>query len=155
MNQVGELIRQIAGTAALGQLPTLLATVREVRGGLCTVEAKATGVVFDDVRLQAAEAAAGGVLLSPKAGSDVLVAFFGKQPFVVLAEQVDGVAIQIGDTTVQADEQGIQLARAGANVKDILLDFIAEVQKIIVVSGTGPNVPALEALKTKVTNVLR
>lgn len=49
----------------------------------------------------------------------------------------------------------ISMKNKTESLQKILLDFITEVSKIIVVQGTSPNVPVLQQISQRVKNLLK
>lgn len=130
--------------------------VKSVDGLLCNVDI--AGIEYE-VNLEVAD---GGdvnkVLMTPKVGSDVLVSdLTGEKRYFVLVkcEQIDSVETQIGTTIFKVDSDGVLIKRGDEKLSSLLSDFIAEVKKIIVISGTSPNVVALTAIDTKIKSVLK
>lgn len=64
-------------------------------------------------------------------------------------------------TTKTSDETKMRASKfdiannQGDTERSLWVDFIAEVQKIIVLQGTSPNVGALEAIKTKAKRIFK
>lgn len=98
------------------------------------------------------------IVVYPAQGSKVLCAIIEndtKETTIIKYSEIDSVAIKVGDTDYLVDASGYRIKRGDNNLKQLLNDFISEVQKIIVVQGTSPDVVALEEIKTKINQVLQ
>ena len=97
-------------------------------------------------------------VIYPAAGSKVLCTIIEndtKEAAIIKYSEIESIIYKIGDTDYLINATGYQIKRGNNNLKQLLNDFIAEVQKIIVVQGTSPNVAALEEIKTKINLVLQ
>lgn len=117
------------------------------------------GFVLHEVRLRSViDEGKSKMVVYPKEDSHVLVLMMGSR-------KMDGCLIKISDPEeirVSMDEQetvinkdGVVFNNKGENLNTVLADFITEVTKIIVVQGTSPNVPALEAIKQRLNTILK
>ena len=98
-------------------------------------------VIADELAIYGVELGLGGVDLRPKVGSKCLVLLIEKSTtkgYMLTAEELDGVRV------VSQNE----------SLKDVLNDFIDEVNKIIVVHGTTINKVAVTAIKQRLNKIL-
>jgi hypothetical protein len=124
----------------------------------CTVKREGAPSLFD-VRLNAIDDDLDNYLtVYPAEGSAVLVAIIENmktEAVVIRCSEVKKVKAKIGTTELELDSSGFGLNRANQNLKDVISDLIAEIQKIIVLTGITPNVVALEAIKTRMKTILK
>lgn len=124
----------------------------------CTVERDDAPKLFK-VRLNAVlDDIANKTVVYPAVGSKVLCAIIGndkKEATIIKYSEIDSVATKIGDTNYLVDTNGYKIQRGDNNLKQLLNDVISEIQKIIVVQGTSPDVAALEEIKEKINKVLQ
>lgn len=148
--------------AALNRMPggmTFYATVEAVDDGLHTCTVEADGVAYEDVRLNAVAQEEGrGLWLLPKVGSTVLVTRIGdsNELLVVMASEVDGVKLTIGDTMaatldkdgatvtagetmLQATADGLTLTRGEAGLLKTLTDLCDAILRLTVSTAVGPS----------------
>lgn len=89
----------------------------------------------------------------PKINTLCLIGLVENQPansFLIEASEVEELLITVGESIVQVKEEGIKMTRSGEILKTVLNDLIdkinelnQELQAVIVVQGTTPNVPNL------------
>ena len=92
--QLRQLIREIAGK---GILPTYVAKVDSVGGGVCSVTRVADAMTLDGVRLNASGDDSVGLVLTPKTGSHVLVSSIdGVSWFVCQCSELESVTFNGG-----------------------------------------------------------
>ncbi len=111
------------------------------------------GLEFYDVLL-----GVGTTSIKPVVGCDCLIAIVeGDEAISILiyADEMEEVYLRSGETQLIVSAEGCRIERASENLVDVLSDLILEVQKIIVVVGTNPNVPALEEIKTRLNQILK
>jgi hypothetical protein len=75
--------------------------------------------------------------------------------FLMFADEVDELYLKSGQTQITLSPDGCVIERGSENLLNALTDLVAELQKVVVVVGTSPNVPALEAIKTRLTKILK
>jgi hypothetical protein len=123
----------------------------------CTVEI-AEGLELYDVRLQATTGTINDMAaIKPKVGSVVLVGILENvttEAFVISFSEVEEVTFKIGTAELVIKNNKIKLEAAGFNLKTELSNFIDEVNKIIVLYGTSPNVAQLTAIKLRFQQML-
>lgn len=98
------------------------------------------------------------ITIYPERGSKVLCILVENNPtdaYVLAANNIEEIKGKIDTSEFIINKDGFYIQRGDNNLKSLISDFITEVQNIIVVQGTGPNVPALESIKTKITNLLK
>lgn len=117
------------------------------------------GFEFYDVRLKAAQGSGDRYsILYPRIGSTVLVSMIGNDQntlFVSMVNEVDKIAGAIGTINFKADANGYEIKAQGESLKDVLNDYIDEVNKIIVINGTTINVTNTTAIKTRLNKILK
>ncbi|PKP26196.1 MAG: hypothetical protein CVU03_05015 [Bacteroidetes bacterium HGW-Bacteroidetes-2] len=89
--------------------------------------------------------------------SKVLLGILEKQEsaaILVDAETVEELIYKSGASEFTIKEQGYIVKKGNESLKNILNDFIDEVNKIIVVNGTTINVGAVTAIKQRLNTVL-
>jgi hypothetical protein len=101
----------------------------------------------------------------PAVGSDCLVGLIENQEaatFLIDAEQLEEMVFISGDTSCTIKESGIILKNGDESFKEVLNDLETEVgklcdelSKVVVMIGTGPNVVAIQAIKTKITGNIK
>lgn len=134
-------------------------TVKDVDGyKSCTVELEDKVELFE-VRLNAISTVITNHLtIKPKVGSRVLVAIIEniKTEAVLLScSEVDEFFIHIGSAIFRLKENKVKITAGNEDLKDTLIDMkkeivklSGEVQKIVVLYGTSPNLLALVAIDT-------
>lgn len=136
----------------------LTGVAKSVTETTCTVERDNAPALFD-VRLNAIDDDLQSFFtVYPAEGSEVLVAIIENmktEAVVIRCSEVQRVKAKIGLVEYEIAADGFLVKRADENLKNALADFIAEVQKIIVAQGTSPNVLALEAIKTRIGQILK
>jgi hypothetical protein len=135
----------------------LQGTVTEVDGyDACTVEIT-PGLFLYDVRLNAVTGLNNNqVTVKPMAGSRVILAIIENvktQAVVLEYGEVEEFLIKLGSCTVRVKDSKVKIESEGENVGELLSDFIAEVKKIVVIYGQGPNVAALESIAQKFNKI--
>jgi hypothetical protein len=98
------------------------------------------GTLYTGVRKRAAIGANKGVVITPVKGSSVIVSRIGESDelFVEMFSEIEHINVTVGNENLYA----------------VLSDFIKEVQKIIVVQGTSPNVPTLTQINQRLNKIL-
>ena len=136
----------------------LAGVVSEIGELTCTVTRDDAPDLYD-VRLNAVDDNLESYLIIyPVKGSAVLVGIIDgmKTEAVVLrCSEVERVKLKIGETSLLIDKDGFSVIRQAESLVDALTDLIAEIQKVIVVVGTSPNVAALEQIKTRLNQILK
>lgn len=109
-----------------------------------------TGLILEDVRLRSVVNNKSKFVLYPSVGSVVQIAAIeGGQDYVVIAVE------EITDAAIEVSTGKIAIKKGTDTLGDLIGKVIDEVNKIVVMQGTSPNVPSLTALKTKIKNILK
>ena len=135
--------RIIANIKALGKgkEKTFVATVEKNYPDKDVIDVRdIAGTLFTGVRKRAAVGSDKGIIITPAVGSSVIVSRIGESDelFVEMFSELESINITVGSE----------------NLYKVLSDFIKEVQKIIVVQGTSPNVPELEQINQRLNKIL-
>ena len=124
----------------------------------CTVE-RQDAPSFYDVRLNAIDDDLESCFtVYPAEGSEVLVAIIENmktEAVVIRCSEVQKVKAKIGTTELEINADGFRFGRGNEDLKAAIGDLVAEIQKIIVVQGTGPNVAALTGIKNRINQILK
>ena len=99
----------------------------------------------------------GSVYKKPKVGAKCLIGLILNNEaatFLIEAEAVDELFIEVGTSTFKIDANGFLVKRDNETLKKVLNDLIVELNKIIVIQGTSINVPAMNAIKQRLNTVL-
>jgi len=139
---------------------TFTAMVVKVDKAAKTISVKdAEGFDWYDVRLRSAiDGNKNKVVLHPAVNSSVLISRIGKDNhalFVSAVSEVESIEGVLNDTKFCINENGYAIYRENENLKEVLNDFIEDVEKLcdelvkVVVSiGVSPDVPAIIKIKT-------
>jgi hypothetical protein len=123
----------------------------------CTVEI-AEGLELYDVRLQATTGTINDMAaIKPKVGSVVLVGILENvttEAFVISFSEIDEATFKIGTAELVIKNNKIKIKAGGFNLNTELSNIIDEVNKIIVLYGTSPNVAQLTAIKLRIAQIL-
>lgn len=153
---IEQAILRHAGKLQVKQV--LSGVAMEVRESTCTVERQDAPTLYD-VRLNSIDDDLESYFtIYPAEGSQVLVAIIENlktEAVVIRCSEVQKVKARIGTTILELDADGFRFDRDEENLQAVLADLIAEVQKIIVVTGTSPDVPALESIKERMKLILK
>ena len=158
MNTEGLLSDLMMRTQKRSAVKTIgLGIAQNVNESTCDIEQTYAPTLFD-VRLNAViDTLESYVTVIPKEGSYVLYGILENmehEAAVLACSEVEKYIIKIGDTQQEITTEGTKINGGGENLKNVLNDLIAEIEKIIVVVGTSPNVPALEAIKLRLNKIL-
>lgn len=116
----------------------------------------ATGIV-DELDYFNVQLGLGNLYRKPKNGTKVLLGILENQKAATIlldANEVEELIYKSGDSEFTIKEQGYIVKKGNESLKNILNDFIDEVNKIIVVNGTTINVAAVTAIKQRLNTVL-
>lgn len=97
------------------------------------------------------------ITVYPVEGSYVMFALIDNSPMdavIINCSEIEKTVVKIGQTSHEISDQGHKIERGTDNMKALIGSFISEVQKIIVINGTSPNVAALEQIKQKFNTLL-
>lgn len=124
-------------------------------GGLIDVRPLDGAADVLGVRLQA-ESERGGVLALPKVGSIVCVAFLSDtDALMAAAGEIDTWQLEIENTKIIADKDGLRVERGGKNLLASLDALIDAVAAIVVVQGKGPDIPRLKQIQDDFKTILK
>lgn len=151
-----ELIRQIIER----QIPITIdvAKVVKLKGDVCHVESLSNEKDFFNCRINAIEVNGDNHLkVTPKVGSTVVIGIFKdtEKAVILSVSEAETVNYQIGDTVAQVDAEGFKIERQGENLKQVLNEYIDEVNKIKVIYGNTINVAATTAIKSRLNQILK
>lgn len=153
---IKQAIRKHAGNIQVKQV--LSGVVSDVGESTCTVEREGSPTLFD-VRLNAIDDSLESCFtIFPKPGSRVLVAVIenmNAEAVLLRCSEVERVKVEIGDTKFDIDASGFTILRDEESLLEVLSDLITELQKVVVVVGTSPNVPELELIKQRLKQILK
>ncbi len=124
-----------------GKTKTFLATVKENYPGKDVVDVLDNyGTLYPDVRKRASIGSNEGIIVTPVKNSSVIVSRIGEsdEMFIEMFSEIEPIAVNVGKE----------------NLYTVLSDFIKEVQKIIVVQGTSPDVAALTQIDQRLNKIL-
>lgn len=137
---------------------TMKATMRWVVPTIIDWESQTmTATDGDDLEFFDVLLGVGATAVKPVVGCDCLIAIVeGDEATSILiyADKVDQVYLKSGDTLLTVSAEGCRLERKSEDLLSVLSDLIAEIQKIVVVVGTTPNIAVLEDVKTRLTKIM-
>jgi hypothetical protein len=153
-NKIAEYIRKIVGEAGYDSFPAEVASVEE---NTCTVKRLDSDAEYTNIVLNADINDNSGLVITPKVGSVVIVTMRDElNGFISIFSEIEKVHfVDVNGFECIIEKGSISLKNKTESLQKILLDFIAEVAKIIVVQGTSPNVPALQMISQRVQNLLK
>ncbi len=111
------------------------------------------GLEFFDVLL-----GVGTTAVKPVIGCDCLIAIIeGDEATAMLfyADEIEQVYLKSGETLLIISSGGCRLEKGAEDLLSILTDLVAEIQKIVVVIGTNPNIAALEQITNRLKQILK
>lgn len=129
--------------------------------GTCDVELFRDDSQVLDVRLFASPSDHNGLSVVPKVGSTVLVCFLNKDTgFISLVSAPAEVKVDLGQTELQIDADGVRIKRGQEDLFTILRDLLTQLQAITVPTPAGPsgvpvNAPAFNVLSTRLKTLLK
>lgn len=155
MSAIGDFNNLMAEKMKRSQsVQTVFATVKAVDWDKKTMTA--TGVI-DDLDYYDVLLGLGEIYTKPKVGSRVLIGLInnqGNNSFLIWSEETEEWAHKVGKAEMEMKNDGFVLEAQGESLKNVLNDFIDEVNKIIVVNGTTINVAAVTAIKQRLNKIL-
>lgn len=99
----------------------------------------------------------GGFYMKPKIGQKCLVGIVenqGQNAFLISAEATEELAWENDVSTYRITKDGFEIKKGDENLKDVLNDFIDEVNKIVVVTGTTINQAKVILIKERLNTIL-
>lgn len=143
------MTKEILKTLVLGdeEIYSKVCTVLSVDGLTCRVAPVDGDAEIEDVRLTANPTSSKFFAAIPKVGSVVVVTWLtAAVAFVSLVDEVESVVAKIDTVEFEATGDKVSIKKGTDSLSQVLSDMIAEVNKIVVMIGTSPNVAALEAI---------
>ncbi len=111
------------------------------------------GLGFFDVLL-----GVGTTAVKPVVGCDCLIAIIeGDEATAMLfyADEIEQVYLKSGETLLIISSEGCRLEKGTEDLLSILTDLVTEIQKIVVVIGTNPNIAAMEQIINRLKQILK
>lgn len=139
-------------------ITVLPCTVTAIEGSFCTVVSDEDDREFFKVQLNAlGDQKTDTLLVTPKAKSKVVIGVFqnGADAVLLSMSEVDSIYFKKDSTEFKADADGYKIDRNGQNLKEVLNDYIDEVNKIVVIQGQSINVAATLAIKERLNMILK
>ena len=131
------------------------AIVQDVDWGAKTMTA--TGLA-DELPYYNVQLGLGSFYRKPVVGTKVLLGvpeLQGADTFLIECEAYEEAIYVSGDSTFVIKESGFEVKQGDESLRTILLDFMTEVNKIVVVNGTTINQAAVAAIKERLKQVLK
>ncbi len=99
----------------------------------------------------------GGVYQKPKVGAKCLLGVLGNNTsatFLIEASNIEETIFTSDKTIFKIKEDGFVLEQNGESLKNVLNDFIDEVNKIVVIYGNTINQAKVTAIKERLNTIL-
>ncbi len=132
-------------------------TVKKVSGDVCHVESLTTSKDFFKCRLNAIEKNENEYLkFTPKKNSTVVFGIFKdtEKAIIISTSEVESIDYKIGNTVFTIDETGFIIKKENDSLREILADFMDEVNKIVVIYGNTINKAAVTTIKQRLNTIL-
>ena len=115
-----------------------------------------TKSVVDGLELYDVLLGLGSFYRKPKIGTKCVLGILeNKQGLILLdAEEFEEAVYSSGESEFTIKEDGFIIKQGDDSLKQVLGDFMTEVNKITVINGTSINVPAVAAIKNRLNNIL-
>lgn len=100
----------------------------------------------------------GSVYKKPVVGAKCLLGVIGNKAaatFLIEAESVKEITFKSDKSVFTIKEEGFVVKQDSENLKDVLNDFIDEVNKIVVIQGNTINQAKVTAIKQRLNQVLK
>lgn len=100
----------------------------------------------------------GSVYKKPVIGTKCLLGVIGNKAsatFLIEAEAVEEITFKSDKSVFVIKEEGFVVKQDDENLKDVLNDFIDEVNKIVVIQGNTINKAKVKAIKQRLNQVLK
>lgn len=102
-------------------------------------------------------------LLYPKVGSKVLISCIEEdlhQLFVAKYSEIEAFQFKIGYCEMSMDATGFNFKKQNETLKGLLIELLAEIQKMVFTTNMGPtiklvNAPEFESIESKFKNLLK
>ena len=97
------------------------------------------------------------LVLKPKKDSEVVfvVTQNNTEAYLVSVSELESVKGTIESVSFEMDSEGYKLERTGENLKDVLNDFIDEVNQIVVIQGNTINQAEVIKIKERLNKILK
>ena len=123
--------------------PTIvLGKVKAVNTSVNTIDAEIDGLLYKSIRLNAtARSSSKKVLLIPEVDTEVVLARVdhSNDDYKVLGvDKVAQVFVQLEQTLLEIDKDGVKIERSGQNLKTVFEGFMDVVKNMIVSTSSGP-----------------
>lgn len=138
-------------------------TVKEVRENEIDVSRTDMADLIDVRFHSVVDDLQGKFKIIPKIGSEVLCAIIendASEAYLLACSEVEKVQVIIDDLTFELEKEGVRISNKGENLKTVLNEFqdefgklCQEVAKIVVSIGVTPDVPAITAIRSNVTQI--
>lgn len=129
---------------------------KEITDQHCTIEREGSPELFEVRYHSIADQLNSSITIFPKEGSYVMYALIDNSPtdaVVIACSEIDKVVVKVEQTLHEIGPNGHQIKKGADSMKDVLSALIDEIQKIIVINGTSPNVAALEQIRQRFNNI--
>lgn len=125
-----------------GEPTIVLGVVKSVDVDKNTIEAEIDGLLYTDIRLNATAVSSDQkVILIPEVKSTVILARLehSNEDFKFLGtDKVKQALIQIENTKIEIDKQGVKIERNGQDFKVVMDSFMDSIINMVVPSAVGP-----------------
>lgn len=126
------------------------ATVKSIDADDTITVELSSDLEIEGVRLRSVVKSGDKVVIEPKVGSVVQIAAIdnSKEFIVVAVEEIEKITIQKGTLLIVVDDK-LEVKKGSDSLSKIITDMILEINKIVVLVGTSPNVAALTAIDVR------
>ncbi len=147
-------LEMVAGR--FGPTPVISAIVLSINGDDTIRVQLDSDLEIDDVRLKSVVKAGAKIIFEPAVGSTVLIAAIdnSEQYAVISVDEVTRFYLDTGTVEFEANTDFL-IGKAGDTLGKLLGDIIDEINKVVVLYGTSPDIAALTAIKNRVNNIFR
>lgn len=149
-------LRQLVSQPGASGFNTHICTVESVSGTTCNVKRILDNKLIKEVSLNTMQSG-NGIVITPKIGSVVFVTNIdATKNFVSMFSEIEKITFKdVFGFEIETGNGSISFRNKTENLQKILVDFINEVAKIIVIQGTSPDVPALMKISQRLQNLLK
>jgi hypothetical protein len=124
-------------------------TVVAVNGD--TIDVEVDGIIYYDVQLRSVTESEGGVLVSPKMNSTVLIQQIGNAASnsfaVCMYSEIASYQISTGNVLYKVDKEGFVLKKGSDSIMNILSDLIDEIRMIYAPMNHGSLIEIQNSIK--------
>ncbi len=120
-------------------------------------EAKTMDVKVDDLEIYDVLLGLESITYRPLIGTKCLIGIIENKlgGFLIYAENLESVKLITGESELEQSKNGFSFKKGDESLKDILNDFIDEVNKIVVVQGNTIDKIAVTKIKQRLNTVLK